>query len=60
MLGEPSVVPLITYLGQLRYTGLFLWTLGLSLDLSSGKLTQAEGESLERLLTTHFPNSGVK
>jgi len=33
MLGGPSVVPLMTYLGQLGYTGLFVGTIRLSWDL---------------------------
>jgi len=32
MLGGLPVVPLATYVGQLGYTGLFLWTLELSWD----------------------------
>ena len=31
-----------------------------SLVAPSGSRTQSDGETLERLLTTHFPNSGVK
>jgi len=30
-----------------------------SLVAPSGRRTQSEGETLEMLLTTHFPNSGV-
>ena len=30
-----------------------------SLVAPSGRCTQSEGETLELLLTTHFPNSGV-
>ena len=58
MLRGPSVVPLTTYLSKLRYTGLFLGTLSLSWDISDRR-TQSERETLEVLLTTHFPNSGV-
>jgi len=58
MLDGLSVVPLTTYLGQLDYTELFLGILRLSWDLSCRR-TQSEGETLEFLLTTHFPNSGV-
>ena len=58
ILDGPSVVPLTTYLGQLGYTGLFLGILRLRWDLSCRR-TQSEGKTLELLLTTHFPNSGV-
>ena len=62
VLGGPSVAPLKTYLGRLDSIGLFLGTLKLSrgsLVTPSGSRTQSEGETLELLLTTHFPNSGV-
>ena len=56
--GEPSIVPLMTYLDQLSYTGLYLGILRLSWDLVCSR-TQCERETLQFLLTTHFPNLEV-
>jgi hypothetical protein len=47
---------------RLGYTGLFLGTLRSSwvfLVATSGRRTQSEGETLELLLASHFPNSTV-
>jgi len=62
MLGGPSVVPLMTYLAQLGYTGLFPGTLRLSWDLwwlLPVDVRSPRGKPYELLLTTYFPNSGV-
>jgi hypothetical protein len=54
-------IPLMTYPSQLDCIGLFLGTLTSSWALwwllQEGE--QSEGETLELLLTTHFPDSGV-
>ena len=53
--GESSIVPLMTYIDQLSYTGLYLGILRLSWDLVCSR-TQSERETLQFLLTIHFPN----
>jgi len=63
-LGGLTVVPLATYLGQLGYTGLYLGSLRSKIRLEpllapSRGCTQSEGETLDLLLATHFPNSLV-
>jgi len=62
MLAGLSIIPLVTYLVQLGYTGLF--SRDLMVKLGSflpplGTRTHSEGETLELLLTTHFPDSEV-
>jgi hypothetical protein len=49
-----SVVPLTTYPCQLGYTGPYLGTLRSSWDQ---KAYAIQGETLDLLLATHFPNS---
>ena len=62
MLGGHSVTLLTTYLDQLGYIGFSLGTTLNEAEILMAPAvghTRSEGETLELLLTTHFPNSGI-